>query len=388
MPVDLFLYPSYLINESRIYKMTKSLIKERISEKIHVVGVWKNGLASNEKIADEIEYFRLKTKIYKYFPIGKTLIYRWEWYLKILIKYLNKNVRVIQCSSIEDLPIGIILKFLKKDVKVVYDAYELETEKTTLKGIRKIWYKIMERILIKYVDKVSLVSKSIVDWYIREYNIQDKVFLIRNIPYNYYLYNKESANSNKKILRQTFSIKDEDILFIYQGALIHGRSIMTLLEVFQQIQSQQKHIVFMGYGELENIIKSYASQSSNIHFHPAVPFEDIFDYTSDADIGLSIIENSNLNHYFCLPNKLFEYALNGVPVAVSPFPDLSRTILELKAGWRIKPDYQNIYNFVNEIGQEDVLKMKKLLSTKNFEIGWHIEENTLINMYKGLNLEK
>jgi hypothetical protein len=162
------------------------LVDNQVAQKIHIVGIWKEKLKEHEDVDDKREIYRVKTFIYRYIPFFKTFFYRWEWYLKIFFRYINKEIRVVQCNSIEDLPLGVALKFFKRNIKLVYDAHELETEKNTVDGFRKKLLKFLERRLIKSVDKVSVVSLSIVDWYEREYKIP-KVYLIRNIPYNHTL---------------------------------------------------------------------------------------------------------------------------------------------------------------------------------------------------------
>ena len=389
MPIDLHIYPSYLQNESRILKITKSLVDNNITSNIHVVGLWKEKLQEEEPIDEKRKILRLKINIYRFFPVLKTFFFKWEWYCKVFFKYINKDVRVIQCNSIEDLPVGVALKKFKKGIKLVYDAHELETEKNTVDGFRKKLLKIVERRLIKHVDKVAVVSKCIVDWYEREYKIP-KVYLIRNIPYNRFPSplgeGQGEVLKNEKKIRKQFNIGDDELVFLYQGGLMTGRALLVWLEVFKNISSKKKHIVYMGYGYFEKEIKQYAAQYSNIHLHPAVHPDVIHEYSVDANVGLSIFENTYMSYYFCLPNKLYEYTLCNVPVLVSDFPEMSRAIHELKSGWIINPTYEEMYKFIDEITIEDIKQKKSFCDNTKNKIGWHTEEKVLLEMYQGLNL--
>ena len=49
-----------------------------------------------------------------------------------------------------------------------------------------------------------------------------------------------------------------------------------------------------------------------------MPHEDLLALTATADFGLSLIEPVSLSYEYCMPNKLFEYMMAGVPVIVSP----------------------------------------------------------------------
>ena len=50
-------------------------------------------------------------------------------------------------------------------------------------------------------------------------------------------------------------------------------------------------------------------------------------YTISADVGIHAIKNSCLNHYYCMPNKLFEYAMAGLPVIVSNMKEMRDFVL-------------------------------------------------------------
>jgi len=102
----------------------------------------------------------------------------------------------------------------------------------------------------------------------------------------------------------------------------------------------RSHLVVMGYGALEDEVKEAAAKASNIHFQPAVPPDEVLYYTSSADIGLCLIENTCLSYYYSLPNKLFEYLLSGLPVLVNDMPEQRRIVEEFKCGW-VVPESQS-----------------------------------------------
>jgi len=60
-------------------------------------------------------------------------------------------------------------------------------------------------------------------------------------------------------------------------------------------------------------------------------------YTASADVGIHLIENTCLNHYYCLPNKLFEYMMVGLPVVMSDFPEMGKVVREAQVGLLVDP---------------------------------------------------
>ncbi|MBN4066143.1 glycosyltransferase family 4 protein [Candidatus Amoebophilus asiaticus] len=290
---------------------------------------------------------------------------------------MNKKISIIQCNSIQDLPIGVILKLVKKDVKLIYDAHELETEKQELSGLSRFIAKITEKLLIKYIDQMMVVSESILQWYREVYKI-DNISLVRNMPYNI----ERNLKSRSPVFSTKFNIENA-IIFLYQGTLMNGRGIDLLLQVFANI-NKNKHIVFMGYGQYEDKIKVYSAQYSNIHFHEAVAIEEILLYANGADVGLSLIENICLSYYYCLPNKLFEYIISGLPVIVSNFPDMAEIINEYNVGWKVNVTYPEVYKIIDALTIEEINEKKKNSIDCCNLFSWANEEKKFMEIYQSL----
>jgi glycosyltransferase involved in cell wall biosynthesis len=288
-------------------------------------------------------------------------------------------VKIINCHSIHVLPIGILLRFLKK-TKVIYDAHELETEVSGSKGIKKIFAKRVERFCIKYVDYTIVVNESIKQWYIKTYNIK-KIDVIRNIPIN-----NCTFNSKTDIFRSTFNIPEGDLVFIYQGLLSATRGVNIVIEAFEKNENSNKHIIFLGFGPLEGVIKELSITKKLIHFMPKVSPAEVPKYTSSADIGIHMILNTCLNHYYCLPNKLFEYYLNGLPVIVSGFPELEKIVKDNDIGWLIEPSVEGLLSVINNIDSSAILKKRDNIKRTNRKFDWIIEEKKYVSVYSSLSI--
>lgn len=362
-------------NASRVLKQVESLIKHDIFEKIIIIALGSKDLPQLEHVSDKVILYRISllTRV-----LPKNLLFQSIKYLEFSVRYLfliyKIKPNVVNAHALNVLPIAVISKMLFKS-KIVYDTHELETETNGLKGIRKALSKFMERKLMTYIDMTLVVSENIADWYVNEYNIY-RPTVILNVP-NY------RALKNNNHFREQLGIREDQIIFLYQGGLIEGRGINLILDAFKSRQGDRLVVVFMGYGELDKSIKVTAKKFNNIYFFPAVSPQVVLEYTSSADVGISLIENTCLSYYYCMPNKLFEYAMAGLPVLVSNMKDMSELVTKNNMGKVITSlSARDINRVLDGFLQYDLQKMKKSAHDVALENRWEIQEKKMIKSYK------
>jgi len=361
-------------NDSRVLK--EAIFLQKAGYKVQVVAL-NDGFLKNKDVVQGVSVNRisLKTANFPGFKIFKIIKY-FEFFCRIVKKYRESDV--FHCNDLDALPIGVIIKkFFNKNAKVVYDAHEYETEVRWLKGFQKKIYKIVERLLIGYADKIITVSNAIADEYVKLYNIE-KPILVLNTP---------SLQKIKKsnIFRDVFDIKKQQTIFLYQGGLSKGRGIEILLEAFKSIDDVNTVIVFMGYGPLEKLIKETSKEHENIYFHKAVSPDILLDYTSSADFGVSTIEDSCLSYRYCLPNKMFEYLMAEIPVIVSNLYEMRRLVEKSNVGVvakennskGLKEAIERVMDLEREELMVNIRKMKKVYN-------WERQEKVLWEIYEDL----
>jgi glycosyltransferase involved in cell wall biosynthesis len=271
------------------------------------------------------------------------------------------------------LPLAVVAKRVKK-CKLIYDPHELETERLGLYGFGKKISKWIERKFIFSSDAIIVVSESILKWYTASYQLSN-IFLIRNVPHFF-----QSKKSN--VLREKFVIPNHQLIFIYQGLINEGRSIELYLRAFSKMDHH--HLVIMGYGPLEHLVIEYAGKFPNIHFQPAVKPSEVMDYTSSADIGLSLIENCCLSYYYSLPNKFFEYIMAEIPLVVSNFPDMADIVKLHDIGWPVDITEEHLVDTITSISEEQIgVKIGNLNKVKS-QFTWENEESTLVKVFEKL----
>lgn len=362
-------------NESRVLKETNSILYNNIASKVYIASLYADDLEEEKIYIDNLILNRFNLRSRK---LSKNLFAQVFKYLEFIYRitffYKKKDINMINIHAVALLPFGAFLKYFYK-AKLIYDTHELETETNGSKGLRKKLVKFMEKRLIKKCDLIFVVSENIADWYQREYNIQRPV-VVKNAPR---LIDSKKTNH----FRENLSIKDDSIIVLYQGGLSKGRGIDLLLECFIKRNDDKIVIVFMGYGQLEEEIKRVSKESNNIYFHPAVDPEIVLDYTSSADIGISFIENTCLSYYYCLPNKLFEYAMAGLPVIASNMKEMKELVKKYEMGIVVEDDkIESINSAINKILELDITQMKQNTRKCAEENSWEKQEIKMINEYK------
>lgn len=364
------------INDSRVIKESKSLSK---LYEVHV-------FALNNGEFNDIESPERNIKIIRKTPYKKPsnvlfkkaiqLFTFFHYFITCL--FFIRKYDAVHCNDLETLPIGVCGKIFKPNLKVIYDAHEYQTETLWMKNkFKKRIAKILEGFLIRYVDRMCVVSESIANAYVKNYGVE-KPFLVLNTPPLEYVPKKDK-------FRKVFDIPKSYNIFLYQGGLTKGRGIELLLETFSTLSKTNHVIVFMGYGNLESLITSYADKFPNIFIHPAVSPDVLLSYTSSADIGISFIEDLCLNYRYCLPNKIFEYLMAGLPVIVSNLVEMKSVVNKYEIGAVTKSnDKAGLLDCINSIERFNYEKLISNVNNVNKKYNWEQQELILFSMYNSL----
>ena len=300
-------------------------------------------------------------------------------YLQLSAKHC-KTFDIIHCNDLDTLALAFIIKKIyNQKIKVVYDAHEYETERHHQSKIDKKILKVVERFLLRYVDKMITVSEPIADEYAKLYNIE-RPTVIYNTP-------EKIKIEKKDIFRDKFNIPKEHVIFLYQGGLQPRRGI---LEFFNLIRGKEGvSYVIMGFGHLKDEIIELIKSEPNLYFHDAVSPDILLDYTSSADIGVCIEENLCKSWNLGLPNKMFEYYMVGMPIIVSGLQELKRFIVDNQTGFVIEDIFnqKEFDRLFPTIIEKYTQRYKNVEKVKNI-YNWQNQEKKLLKLYKELAVKK
>ena len=296
-----------------------------------------------------------------------------EFFFKTSQYIREQNPSVLHCHDTLVLPIAIFHKIFKNKLKVIYDAHELESDRNGINWLLSRGVYLCEKISWRYLDHFITVSPSILKWYEKEFGPKPSS-LILNSPQ----LNALDSYKQSKGFREIFKVADHEKLFIYVGELSVGRGIDNLLKIFKESKSR---ILFLGYGPLVEKVRKYEKEFHNIHYHEAIDSDILVKQIREADVGICFVENVSLSDYYCLPNKLFEYAFAGIPVLASDFPDIRMFIDKYSLGSYCQVDsLKTIKNKIQEYESMDEIIKNDL--SKLDEISWQRQELDLVEIYR------
>jgi len=310
------------------------------------------------------------TTVHKLDKTGSSIKYYLK-FLRLLSKSLSKmDSDIFVAEDVYTLPLVTFYAKLKRK-RVYYNCRELYPFLAGLrnKKIVQTIIRAVERFFIKRVDLV-LTTGEMDSQFIQQYYKITNVIVLRNLPNNY----APGAEIN---LKAKLSIPENSRILLYQGVLLQGRGLAKTIEAIKNLGNV--HFVILGEGVERKNLEKLAGDldiSQRVHFLGTINQSELVNYTVEADIGLSLIENISLSYYYALPNKLFEYIAAGVPVICSDLPQMKMIIDKYKVGECFNMDSGGSLEskFSQLIDNRDMLREYSINAKEaSKELNWRVE---------------
>jgi glycosyltransferase involved in cell wall biosynthesis len=219
----------------------------------------------------------------------------------------------------------------------------------------------------------------------------DPPFVIRNLPEKTIAVSRHGG-TNANPLRKAFGISNDEPLVLYQGGIVPGRGVSTVIEAFSKIEHPLVKLVFLGDGApstVEEILKAAQEPQfeGRIFYHQAVSPAELFLWTRDATIGLAPIEGTHMSYRYCLPNKLFEYIQAGLPVVATDLVEMTRIIREYGVGDVFRDrDPDDLARVLDRLLEESgrLAQYRKHAKKAAEVLTWEVEKHRLVDIYRSL----
>jgi len=267
--------------------------------------------------------YALPQKKYKMFRFRMIFEKGFQFYaffnLRLFFYLLFKKTSLLVANDLDTLlPNYLVSKF--KKIPLVYDSHEYFTgvpELTERPFVQKTWKRI-EKSIFPNLHDIITVNDSIAGLYKSEYG--KDLTVVRNIP--------ETRTVSKIKTRKELGLPENNRLVILQGSGINiQRGAEEAAEAMEYVNNAC--LLIVGGGDvipvLKNLVERKALQEK-VLFIPKQSPENLFHYTANADLGLTLDKDTNINYRFSLPNKLFDYIHAQIPILASPLAEVKKII--------------------------------------------------------------
>jgi glycosyltransferase involved in cell wall biosynthesis len=233
---------------------------------------------------------------------------------------------IVHAHDFETLPAA--LRAAKRcGARVIYDMHELEEGRHPGPGpLLKRWKMWIEGRAHGRIAAAITTSPAYASAKAGYYGIPEPT-VVMNGP------RIAAATAGAPTLRERCGLAPETPLAAYIGLVSPGRGIETLLAALAKTPGMHLAILGTVRPELEPAISAARSAlGGRLHVLAPVPHAEVVTHIASADLGVCTIPGSCLSYELCLPNKLLEMTLAGLPLLVANTTQLSRFVTETGNG--------------------------------------------------------
>jgi hypothetical protein len=187
-------------------------------------------------------------------------------------------------------------------------------------------------------------------------------------------------------LRMRLGIDADTPLVLHQGAPAPARGCEMLLDALRALPGVQ--LAFLGdpepgYAELLRSAVRARDLQDRVTLLASVPLEQLLAHTAEADVGVTLLQDTCENHRLALPNKLFEYIAAGVPVVASALPETRALVEHYRIGWCVTPGDPAALADALELAlsRRRDPELRERLDRAAQELSWEREQQRLVQLY-------
>lgn len=301
-----------------------------------------------------------------------------EYNLRLFLYLLFTPADVLVANDLDTLLANYWASKIKGS-RLVHDSHEYYTGVPELEGrpfVQKVWKRI-ERAIFPKLKAIYTVNDSIAKLYRDEYGVDVKV--VRNFPL---LLDRSGQLARSK---KELGLPENKKIILYQGSVNVDRGLLEAIDAMQFVEGAV--LLIVGDGDILEEVKRRAKQlnlDDKVLFRKKVPFEELWHYTSHADLGISLDKDTNINYKFSLPNKIFDFVHASVPVLASDLVEIRNIFSKYDIGMlsvnhEPRQIAEKINFMLNDAGKRATWAENAVKASG--ELCWQNEEKVLKGIY-------
>jgi len=258
---------------------------------------------------------------------------------------------------------------------VAYDSHELATEEyAELPEWRRFQRPLVQAIESRFVGEarvVSAVSPGIATHIERLYGLNSaRTFTLLNAP----------AYAPKPFRETGATVR-----LLYHGVVAPGRGLEACIDAVALLRPAFT-LTVRGPGApeyLQSLTARARAFGDRVTFEPPVPMTQLVDAARGFDIGLMVLPDHSLHASYALPNKLFEYLMAGLAIAVTDLREMGALARSSGAGVTIPAlSAEAIAGALNALTTADIDARRRAALEAAKELNWEKQSGPVLDAYE------
>ncbi|MBO0602544.1 glycosyltransferase [Sporosarcina sp. E16_3] len=303
----------------------------------------------------------------------------------LLFKALKINAGVYHIHNPDMLPIGFILRTMRK--KVIYDTHEDFSKRIFMREwipllLRKLiagLVNALEKAASKYFNAIVVTQPQMVS------KFGGKSHLIENAP----ILHSELTDKAYK-LSENIVKGDNIIRLIYVGGISKARGIREIINALEVLNKTRPFRLWLiGPCFDDGFIDELKGMAGWVYvdYLGYLLQEEAFAHMIQSDIGLVTILDVG-DHSTTSPNKLFEYQRFGLPFVSSNFPKWIEQVSETNSGIFVDPlEINEVAASLLRLAENPRLRIEMGKNGQQYifqKFNWDIESKKLLDLYDSI----
>ncbi|NPA34771.1 MAG: glycosyltransferase family 4 protein [Chlorobi bacterium] len=246
-----------------------------------------------------------------------------QFALRSFLLLINTKFKAVIGCDLDALPSARLASFLKRKT-LIFDAHEYitGTEEARRSPWRHFLWELIEQIFIRLSPLGMTVNHSLANIFKNKYGVN--YIVLRNIPF------LESLSSPTQCLYPP--------AIIYAGTLSGDRKLDELLKAVATLKFPVQ-VLISGDGhyreKLQNLSKELGI-SDRVTFLGMISPSELKRLIAKSWVGVNLLSHNNINFYFSLANKFFDYVHGGIPQITMDFPEYRQLNSEFQVAILLK----------------------------------------------------
>ena len=302
--------------------------------------------------------------------------YYWRLFKRDLA---GRHPDIVVANDLPMLPVAARLAG-QTGAKLIYDSHELYCEQDFPEPQKRIWRQVEAKYICR-CNAVITINGSIARELEQRYSLA-KAHVVLNAE------RTRQSPERSRYFHERFKLTPDALVLLFQGGIIGGRQLETLVRAFTEVEDRRINLVFLGDGVLAGRLQRLARAAGiagRVHFHPAVAQDRLLALSAAADGGVVPYQANCLNNHYCTPNKLFEFIAAGVPIVASDLPEIRNIV----AGYHIgmvgdTSSPESLARLIDQFfaDQKRRREWRSNLAKARRELSWEREGAKLVSIYE------